>query len=165
MDKNQPKIPLFNLKKTEKEEIILNLEKNYGSSLSFLKEYNFYMNSKGKTYISKINLSNLNLSRINTIGLYFGTLHENKNFRPSIEGSNIIKPIKNYAVIEDEILKNYISGQDLFAEDINIIDKTDNCQFIIVKNNNNFIGSISIKEKNVFNYIPKSRRLNFNKLF
>lgn len=160
---------MFALKKLKKNEIAQFLEKlskYYECDTTELENYNFYINeNNAKLYISKINPEELNLQKISGFGLYFGTFHDNQRFRASIEGSKFINPKKNIVIIGDENLKSYLAGENLFTHEVEKVDWQDNCPFLIVKYKNENLGCISVKDENLLNYIPKSRRLDFNKLF
>ena len=158
---------LQSIKKSEVKELINDLSKDYEDNLDFLNEFNFYSNSKGKTFISKINLANINIERINAIGIYFGTFHDEKRFRLSIEGSRLINPKNNFIKITKEQLKNYLAAENLFIDEIETIKESGTCPFLIVKHENEKLGCVSIKKQNnlLLNYVPKSRKLDFNKVF
>ena len=145
-------------------ELLTNLEKIYHCNLDELYSYDFYMNSKRKVYIFNGNINNFDIERVNLLGLYFGTYHGNFNFRLSIEGSKFIEPKKNFVVLKKEFLKNYLATENLIPEEI----ENDNIQdgiFLIVKCLGNNLGCVSKKDGMYINYIPKSRKLEFNKVF
>lgn len=158
----------FSYQKLNNSEIKKLLEKLsffYGSDTEFLKKFYFYINNKGKVHISPIEVNSMNFPRINSIGLYFGTFHDGNRFRLSIEGSQILTITKNYIELSDENLKSYITGESLFLEEINKIDYQDECPFLVVKYKGDNIGVISIKDKELLNYVSKGRRLDFNRVF
>ena len=153
-------------KNSQKKELILKLEIYYGCKLEELQKYNFYINQRNKkVYILSCNLDNLNLQRISGYGLYFGTFHDDDRFRLSIEGSHFVKPQKNFIEINDEKLSSYISGETLFKDEVKKYDHLDRCPFLIVRHKDESIGCVSPKQNELLNYIPKSRRLHFNKLY
>lgn len=153
------------IKKNEITELILKLSSFYGCNLEFLKEYYFYVNNKGKVHISKINVNELNLNRINSIGVYFGTYHDDNRFRLSLEGTKFIKPSKNYLILNQKSLNTYLSGENLFKEEVEKIDSSDNCPFLIVQYKNENLGCMNIKDNMLLTYMSKTRKLDFNKLF
>lgn len=153
------------MKQGQIKDLILKLSSLYGSELEFLKKYNFYINNKGKVHISKINLNELNLQRINLVGLYFGTYHDDNRFRLSIEGSKLIKPTKNYIKLNKKALNTYISGENLFKEEVEEINMQDNCPFLIVQYENENLGCMNLKDNVLLTYLAKTRKLDFNKLF
>lgn len=164
--KRNPKNPNKIMKKSEVRELIDKLAFFYDCDLNFLKSYKFYFNeSRGKVYISNANIENLNLRKISGKGLYFGTLHDNDRFRLSIEGSHFISPKKNFVKIDNEKLKSYLSGENLFKEEIIELNWQDKCPFLIVIYDGESLGCVNVKGDELISYVPKSRRLSFNKLF
>lgn len=153
------------LNSKQKRELIDSLAFFYKTDLTYLKKYQFYKTQRGKLYISKIDITSLNLTKFASIGLYFGTYHDENRFRLSIEGSKLITPTRNYIELKKEILSSYLSAENLFKEDLDYLNWEDNCPFLIVKCGNEYLGAVSIKENMVLNYIPKSRKLDYNKLF
>ena len=120
------------LKKSKVTDLINNLSDIYETKLENLSKYYFYSNSKGKTFISKIEISELNFNRINSIGLYFGTFHDEHRFRLSIEGSRLIKPKNNYIKISKKQLKNYLAAENLFITEIEELKESNKSSFLIV---------------------------------
>jgi NOL1/NOP2/fmu family ribosome biogenesis protein len=123
--------------------------------LSFLDDYGFLLNDKDNIYIAKREIFDLDLSslRINTIGLYFGEV-KNEEFRLSIEGSQMIGKYAKDNVLEltREESRDWLRGYDL--------DKESELKgFVLVKYNDDFMGTGRIKEGRVLNFVPKSRRL------
>jgi NOL1/NOP2/fmu family ribosome biogenesis protein len=152
----------------EKKELIEKLSYFYNTNTTNLEQNTFYINEKtSKIYITNtpIEETKLNIKRINSLGLYFGTYHDNNRFRLSIEGSRLISPKKNYIILNKKSLKSFIAGENLFKEEVNQINWEDKCPFLIVKYKNDNLGCANIKETIIINYTPKSRRLNFDKLF
>lgn len=154
------------LKTSEVKEILENIEKYYKCNVDELKELNFYINEKTqKIHVTKVDIEELNIDKISGFGLYFGTMHDNNRLRLSIEGSQLISPKKNYIKINDENLKSYLAGENLFKDEVEEINWEDNAPFLITLHNDENLGSVNIKENMILNYLPKSRRLNFNKVF
>jgi len=156
---------LNSLKYNQKNNILNQINLNYDSNIENLKEYYFYINNKNKIFISKIDLSSLYSLRVVNIGIYFGTLHDNNNFRLSIEGSQLITPKKNYIEITEETLKSYLAAENIFTDEVLKVNTDNLFPFLIVKFKNNNLGCVSKKDKFYLNYLPKTRKLNFNKLF
>ncbi len=100
--------------------------------------------------IEKIDLKNL---RINSIGLYIAEV-KNEQLRLSIEGSQLIGPsaTKNVCEIDDEQIKKWFKG-----EDIKVNEEYEG--FVILKHNNDYVGSGKYKEGHILNFVPKARRL------
>lgn len=153
------------IKKNHVKEIVEQLSFFYETETENLKQYYFYINKNNKVYISSINLENFSPPRINTIGLYFGTLHDGNRFRLSIEGSKFVNPQSNYIYLSESTVKNYLSGENLFENEIEEINYKNNAPFLIVIYNNHHLGCVSKKDNEFLNFIPKARRLDFNKMF
>ena len=159
---------LKKLSQKQKEELISTLSFFYNTRTGHLKDHTFYLNEKtSKVYIANMPVeeTNLKLKRINSQGLYFGTYHDNNRFRLSMEGTQLIEPKRNYIILNEKSLKNYISGENLFKEEAEEINWEDKSPFLIVKYEDDNLGSVNIKEDFIINYVPKSRRLNFDRLF
>lgn len=119
-------------------------------------DYVFLMNEKNKVYIvnrgiEKLKLENL---RINSIGLYFGELNRGE-LRLTIEGSQIIGPKakKNVLELNGDEVKEWMKGTDLDKD-------TGLAGFVIIKNNEDFLGTAKVKGRKILNYVPKIRRIN-----
>ncbi len=153
------------LSEKESNNLITKLELMYNCSLNELQGFYFYIASKGKVYISSINIDKQKIERVNSIGMYFGTFHDNNRFRLSLEGSRFIKPKKNYVIINENTLKSYLSAENLFKDEAEIIDYSQDCPFLIVVHNSENLGCISVKDNMLLNYLPKSRKLDFNKVY
>ncbi len=154
---------------SDKEKLLLInlLESYYGVKLKDLFKYYFYINrNSNKIFISSVNINDISINRISGIGIYFGSYHDNNRFRLSIEGSKFINPKKNYIEINFKTLQSYLSAENLFIEEVDNMnyDKS-SPPFLIVKYNEENIGCISVKNNVLLNYIPKSRKLDYNKLF
>lgn len=158
------------LKKSEVKILLDKISQYYNCDISNLENYNFYFNEKNdKIYISTYNVEELGLDRVSNHGLYFGSYHDNGRFRLSIEGSKFVIPNKNYVKISPSSLKSYVAGENLFADEVLELNYDENAPFLVViyDNGEQFenVGSISVKENFLLNYVPKSRRLDFNKIF
>ncbi len=133
--------------------ILKSLKTQFGfeSKLKFC----FLRNNKDKIFfvnkdISRIDLNNL---RINTLGLYFGTVAK-EGFRLSIEGSQMIGPDsdKNILDLNKEQSDMWRQGMD-FEVDSKLNG------FVLVKYGEDFLGCGKLKDKKLLNYNPKGRRL------
>jgi len=152
----------------ERKEMLNSISNYYDINIANLEEYNFYINrNTRKVYISNFNIkeTKLNLPKINSHGMYFASIHDNKRIRLSIEGSKLIKPNKNYIKLSEENLKSYVSGEDLFSEEVYEINYDKRAPFLIVIYKDENIGCVNLKDKIFMNYVPKSRRLEFNRIF
>lgn len=159
-------ISFTKLEKQEKKKLIFSLEDGYNCELKELFEYNYYVTSKDKVYISSVDPTQLPLNSINSIGLYFGTFHSKDKFRLSIEGTKFVKPKKNYIILKDsKALASYLAAENLFEEDIAEKNIQTGTPYIIVLYNNQQMGCVSNKENYYLTYMPKSRKLDYNKVF
>lgn len=153
------------LKKSQVNHLIQSLFEDYGTDLNHLKKFYFYIAGRGRVFISNNDIDTLPVKKIVTTGLYFGTYHDENRFRPSIEGSRLINPKKNFLTINKETLKSYISGENLFKEEVDDSNITNYSPFYIVLYENTPVGATSFKEGYYLNYVSKGRKLDFNKLF
>ena len=118
-------------------------------------DYVFLMNQKNKIYLVNRDIERLDIDnlRIDSLGLYFGEINH-RSLRLSIEGSQMIgkESIKNIVELDKKEAELWSMGND--------IDKKLNCYgFVILKHNEDFIGCGRYKERRIFNYVPKERRL------
>ncbi len=154
------------LKKNQVKELLEKLSFFYDTNLQELEKFYFYKTNKGKVHISLHDVEKLNLPRTNSIGLCFGTYHDDERFRLSIEGTQLIKPKKNYVELKDlDSLKSYLAAENVFKSDLKYYNHENNCPFLIVKYKENNLGSVSPKGDVILNYVSKSRKLNYNKVF
>lgn len=153
------------LKKSIVNNLIDNLSSFYDCDLEFLKGYNFYVRSRGKVYMTQFDINSLDIERINSFGLYFGTFHDDERFRLSIEGSKFVKPKKNFVEIDENTLKSYLAGENLFKDEVKNISWEDRCPFLIVICGDENLGCTNIKDDMLLNYVSKGRKLDFNKVF
>jgi NOL1/NOP2/fmu family ribosome biogenesis protein len=142
------------LKSKEIKQILALLKEQWGYEGKL--DYIFMMDDEGDIFlinkdISKIQFENL---RINSVGLYFAE-YRNDELRLSIEGSQIIGrgAKKNVLEISDEQIKHYVKGEDMPAEG-------NYRGFVILTNRNDFFGCSKIKNGELLNFYPKSRRIN-----
>lgn len=144
------------LNRREISKILKQIGEYYDCDAKFLiDKYSFFISEKNKVYIidNKIKDIPLDNVRINSLGLYFCELNHN-DIRFSIEGSQIIGKIakKNILELDDKTARLWLKGQDIPSE-----KQFDS--FVIIKNNNDFMGCGKYKEGNILNYIPKIRRI------
>lgn len=128
------------------------IESQWGAELKI--DGALLQNNKGRIFlvnreISKIDLSKL---RINSIGMYFCEIE--KGIRLSIEGSQIVGPkaSKNMVEIDELQAKSWMKGEDLNIEG-------DYSGFVIIKCNNDFLGTGKYKDGTILNYVGKERRV------
>jgi len=141
------------LNSKEKKEILKMLEKQFGFKQKL--DYVFLKNNKDKIFIVNKDFSEIDLSklRINSVGLYFAR-QINNDIRLSIEGSQIIgkKASKNIIELSKEEMMDWLRGNDLNKE-------TKSKEFVLLKHENDFLGSGKCAEGKILNYVPKARRV------
>jgi NOL1/NOP2/fmu family ribosome biogenesis protein len=146
------------LNKKEKAEIQEKLNEQFG-----IQEIpgELFMIGKEKVFLFSGSFSNHeiklidNFTNIERIGFYFAKIDPRiGDIRLSIEGSQIIGPQakKNIFNVPDDLVENWMKGQEL-----NI--KANMKGFVIMKHNDDFLGSGKASEEKIGNFIPKNRRL------
>ena len=147
-----PELKILNSK--EIKEILKLIEAQWGAKLKL--DYAFLKNQKNRIFIINKNIGKIELEklRINSVGMYFCEI-DKVGIRLSIEGSQIVGPkaTKNIAEINEEQTKQWFKGEDL---DIN----GNYSGFVIIKHNNDFLGTGKYKAGRILNYVGKSRRVN-----
>ena len=142
------------LKKKDKKRFLELLKKQFGFEEKL--DYNFLINTKNKIFIINKDLVNIDMEkiRINSIGLYIAEFR-NDEVRLSIEGSQLIgkNAKKNILELNDKQARDWMKGNDLEIE-------TKEKRFVIIKNNNDYLGSGKSTLDKILNFVPKSRRLN-----
>jgi NOL1/NOP2/fmu family ribosome biogenesis protein len=90
---------------------------------------------------------------IERMGVYFAKITENE-VRLSIEGSQILKDQikKNIFDLNEEQTEEWMKGHELPI-------KTGKHEFLIMKNQDDFLGTGKASEEKIGNFIPKNRRL------
>ena len=149
-----PELKILNSKEIKK---ILKLIENQWNAKLTLK-YAFLQNNKNRIFIVNKDLEKIELEklRFNSIGMYFCEIND-QDIRLSIEGSQLIGPTatKNIVEINKEQTRQWFKGEDLEI-------KGNYSGFLIIKHNNDFLGSGKYKEGRILNYVSKSRRVNVN---
>ncbi len=124
--------------------------------VDFKTDYAFLLSSKNKIYLVSKDIAKLEYEklRLQVVGLYFGEIMKNKEIRLSIEGSQLIgrEAKKNVVEISRSQVKKWLFGEDLRI-------KTEKEGFVIVKSNDDFMGTGKIKGNELLNFIPKTRRI------
>ena len=140
------------LNNKEKKPILALIKKQWGAGIE--EDYAFLMSNKDRIYIVNKDISRIDQSklRINSLGLYLGELRNNE-IRLSIEGAQIIGPKATKNVVDIENPREWLRGSEVETE-----GQSDT--FVIVKNNNDFLGSGKIKDGKILNFVGKNRRLN-----
>lgn len=165
---SKPQHSLELLSEQKQSEIISLIEKMYQTTFRHLPK-GLYINSKKRIYFSTLDFEvHKNMKRVNSLGLYLGTLVNSGHIRLSIEGSQLLYKAKNnFVVIKDEYLSSYLSGESIFFDEIKeeIIEDEKAPFLIIYDSSDNALGTVSKKEKEYLNYISKGRKMNFNRVF
>ncbi|MFH0868442.1 MAG: hypothetical protein V1831_03955 [Candidatus Woesearchaeota archaeon] len=147
-----PDLKILNSK--EIKEILKLIESQWGAKLKL--DYAFLQNPKNRVFIVNRDISKIDFSKLrtNSIGIYFCEI-DKLGIRLSIEGSQIVglKAAKNIVEITEEQAKQWFKGEDLEVE-------RDYSGFVIIKYNNDFLGTGKYKSRKVLNYVNKSRRVN-----
>ena len=142
------------LERKDKKTFLEILKKQFGFEDKL--NYAFLTNNKNKIFIVNRDIANIDLNkiRINSIGLYIAELRNNE-IRLSIEGSQLIgkKAKKNIIELDEKQAREWLKGKDIET-------KTKKQGFVILKHNNDYLGSGKVKENKILNFIPKTRRLN-----
>ncbi len=164
----KPQHSLELLPELKKKEIIESIEKMYNATFNLYPK-ELYINSKQRIYFSTIDYEvHKDMKRVNSLGLYLGTLVNSGHVRLSIEGTQLLSKAKdNFIVIKPEFLSSYLSGENLFFNEIKeeVILAKKAPFLIIYDSEENPLGTISKKEKEYLNYISKGRKMNFNRVF
>lgn len=117
----------------------------------------FCFNKKEKVYIATREIFEINREdlRINTFGMYYGTIMKD-GFRPSLEGLHMMQDNikKNILELDKEQFKAWITGSDLDVE-----NEANENTYLILKYDNDFVGVGKLKNTSILNYLPKSRKL------
>jgi NOL1/NOP2/fmu family ribosome biogenesis protein len=146
------------MSKEEIEKLENLLEKNYGAKIKF-KDKIFKTSEEKIWLISKEALDfDFSKLRVNSAGLYFGKLKRNEKIQLSIEGVQLIgkKAKKNVVIIDEENLKKFLQGFDFSSQ--KLIDCEIN-NFILIKYEDDFVGTGILRENYVENILPKARRI------
>ena len=120
----------------------------------FDKDNHFLMNNEGKVYMvnKDVNLINFEDFFIDKLGLYIGKF-QSDGFRPSIEGSQLLKDAtKNVVLLDNDAKRSWMLGAD--------IDIIHSDNIVLVRHDNDFLGSGKVKSNKLLTGIPKARRLN-----
>lgn len=118
-------------------------------------DYGFLMNKENKIFLVNRDIAKIDLAklRINSLGLYLGEIAHGE-LRLSIECSQLIGPFakKNIIELSDKEARDWLKGFDLEKQ-------TDCTGHVILRNNNDYLGTGRVKENRILNFIPKNRRL------
>lgn len=113
-------------------------------------------NNKDKVYLvtrdfEKILDQNL---RIDTVGLYIATKPNDNEIRLSIEGTQLLgqEAKKNIIILTNEETRLWLKGESVET-------KKEGAGFQIVKHNDDFLGCGKLKNNELLNFMPKTRRI------
>tara|TARA_Y100000034_G_scaffold29868_1_gene36388 strand:+ start:508 stop:975 length:468 start_codon:yes stop_codon:yes gene_type:complete len=146
------------LNQKEKQEIEEKLNKQFGIKKISEK---IIMKGKGKLFLFSGSFTDNEIKKleeiaiIEKVGVYFAKIDERtNNIRLSIEGSQIFKNQinKNIFEIPKELVEQWMKGQEL-----NI--KIEKKGFVVMKYEDDFLGTGKASEEKISNFIPKIRRL------
>ena len=100
--------------------------------------------------ITRLDLASV---RMNNAGMYIGQVRH-EEFRPSIEGSELLgkKSTKNILEVNKKIGKMWLYGLDIPCDE-------ELYGWVIVKSEQDWMGSGRAKEGKVMNHVPKGRRI------
>ena len=150
-------VEILNKKEIQKIENIL--KKNYSSELN-LKEYLVLKNEIDEIWISSKEIANIDITNlnVNSTGLYFGKLKDGDKISLSIEGCQLIGRTakRNIAEIDDENLVRFMEGFDVKPKEK--IDCEEN-NFVLIKYQDDFVGTGILRKNIIENKLPKSRRI------
>ena len=143
------------LNNKEIKEILKLIEERWGAKLKL--DYGFLQNNKNRVFIISKDIAKIDTSklRLNSAGMYFCEI-DKKGIRLSIEGSQIVGPkaTKNIVELNEEETKRWFKCEDLEKE-------CEDCGgFVILKHNNDFLGTGKYSNGKILNYVGKGRRVN-----
>ncbi len=129
------------------------IEKQWGAKLKL--DYGFLKNNKNRIFVITRNISEIDISklRVNSIGMYFCEI-EPIGIKLSIEGSQLVgkKATKNVIELDEEETKKWFRGEYL--------EKECKCNdFVILKHNDDFLGTGYYTNGKILNYVSKTRRI------
>ena len=114
-----------------------------------------FIKGKDRIFIVSRELERLSKARIrvNSSGLYVAEV-KGDNIRLSIEGSQLVGPTatKNVCDVSRDQVKDWFQGKDIQ------VNKTYD-GFVILKYEDDFVGSGRFKDGFILNFVPKARRL------
>jgi len=110
---------------------------------------------KDKIYVVSRDLEMIDFKKYNieNYGMYFGHINpKNGEIRLSVEGAEVIGPLakKNVIEIDQGLMKLWMAGQD--------IPHKGEVSMVIIKFGNDYLGSGKLKEGQILNFVPKTRR-------
>lgn len=136
--------------------ILATLKEQFGYDSTDLKQYAFFLRRKDQAIkiisrdVEKIMGANMN---IDSMGLRIGK-HLTDGILLSIEGAQLIGPqcTKNIVNLEYDDMRKWLKGFEVEVDN-------DENKFVIIKYQDDFIGTGKQKNGKIINNIPKGRRL------
>ena len=136
----------------------------WGSMLSEeFANFGFLKNKENDIFVITRSISEIDFSRlrINTAGMYLGEIKDGR-LRLSIEGSQIIgkNANKNVLEVDYERCEKWTKGEDIELKDEEKASAGKELSgFVIIKYEDNFLGSGKLKDNRIINFVPKIRRV------
>ncbi len=148
------------LNSREKKGIRKELEEQFG--INTLPDKTFFCLNKKEVYIVNKEAFDINQKELHIVssGLHFGTF-TNNGFYLSLEGTLLLGPqaTRNVIHVTTKERDEWLKGQDIEKKDVKKeITKTKN-SFVLLKCNEDFLGSGKIKNNKIINSIEKNRQL------
>ena len=141
------------------EEII---QKNYGTEIDLQKFSVFKTSTDEKIWIASNNIFEVDLSKlvVNSIGLYFGKLKRNDKINLSTEGSQLVgkTATKNVVYLDKENSIKFLQGMSVKPGKI---VNSEQHNFVIIRTEEEILGSSLLTEEGIKNLLPKSRRIRY----
>jgi len=135
------------------------IEKNYGTVFD-LNRFLVLKTCEEKIWIASRDMADVDFSKLaaNSVGLYFGKLKRNNKINLSTEGCQMVgkNATKNVVIVDKESAAKFLKGEDVFPTE------AANCEsqnFVILKCNEDFLGSSLFVDGKIKNILPKSRRM------
>ena len=152
--------PVFQaLNNREAKPILAYLTEHFGFEGTL--DYAFILTAKNKLYAASKEIFNLAVEelRVSSFGVYFGEWRDDQ-LRPSIEGSQIIGPKCTKNVIDLTIDQR---NQWMNGEQINRTEQMiETHGVVILRCEDDYLGSGKISTELIYNYVPKNRRVRFS---
>ena len=144
------------LNKKEVKKIENKINGIYNSDLSLSKSVVLEKPYKKEIWISSKDIFKTNLNNLNifSIGMYLGRIE--KHVKLSVEGSQLVGATAKKNVCEIENVWDFIRG---FKIEPTKKIKCDENQYVIVRYNENVVGSAKLKNNQLESILPKNRKI------
>ncbi|MEM4511516.1 MAG: hypothetical protein QXD25_01760 [Nanopusillaceae archaeon] len=135
-------------------QILKEISKEYGIEEINLYDFIFLLNKEGKVFLVYKDLEKIiDKIKFNNCGLYIMKIEKNK-IRFSIEGSQIFGPLAKKRVLELDLKKIFYISNEMKKIFLDIDEG-----FYILRDENDFAGTVLVKNKEIKDYIPKERKI------